>query len=276
MRTVCLYAYYEKNSEYKKNLSFFLQNGINNASDFVIIISGNCSVRIPKQNNIRVVVRANSGYDFGAWSEGLDLLNQNYDYYIFINTSVRGPYTTHQPWQDGFIDMLNDDVKLVGTTINIQTAQLPLLKEQGLFPPYPHVQSQVFAMDYECLMFLRDKVFDKAPNNFEEAIQLGELAMSNYVLKNNWNINCLLPIYHNQNYRKIDKDINMTSHYGDPSYKNKYFGNTYTPYQVMFIKTNRDLIEPDKSKTIATVTTCTLLLLVFLLFVLKNLGDSHV
>jgi hypothetical protein len=89
---ICLYAYYEKNDDYKNNLDFFLNNGILDYVDYYFIINGNCSINIPEKDNIKIIYKQNTGYDFGAWSHALKKINDIYDYYIFINTSVIGPY----------------------------------------------------------------------------------------------------------------------------------------------------------------------------------------
>lgn len=227
---------------------FFLKRGLNEHSDFLFIINGTCSVKIPALPNVKIIQRDNEGFDFGAWTEGLNYININqYDYFIFLNTSVRGPYlkNKHIPWQRQFTDMLSDDVKLVGTTINICTMDLHQLRSSKFKKPYTHVQSQVFCVDRECLLFLKDKIFvpHNSKHSFEDVIAMKEVSMSQYVLHNNWNITCMLPLYQNVDYRKVKKDFNETSLMGDPSFKGRYFGDTYSPYEVVFIKTNRDVFE---------------------------------
>ena len=65
--------------------------------------------------------RENKGFDFGAWSVGLDNINKDdYESFIFINSSVIGPFVsdTISPWPAKFLNQLQGDVKLTGTTIN--------------------------------------------------------------------------------------------------------------------------------------------------------------
>ncbi len=84
-----LYSYYEYNNSIS-NLEFFLKNAYIESNDyqFIITINGyNCSVEIPEKNNIKVIKRKNTGYDFGGWSESLKSVHfYNYDYFIFINS----------------------------------------------------------------------------------------------------------------------------------------------------------------------------------------------
>src|SRR3990170_3335605 len=121
--SVCIYAYYEKNRQYRKNLEYFLAHGLNDASDFVIVVNGACSASLPQRANLTVLRRENEGYDFGAWAHALDSLKRHYDYYIFINSSVRGPHRLRgrpaSTWQQELLSLLRGDVKLAGTTINI-------------------------------------------------------------------------------------------------------------------------------------------------------------
>lgn len=253
MRSLCIYAYFEKNNEYRNNLRYFLQHGVNAESDFVFVLNGPCSVDIPKARNVAVMQRENVGYDFGAYSSAIrrlpsEILDQ-YDYFFFLNTSVRGPFMLDdtRPWQKVFIDMLTGDTKLVGTTINILPTSSPYLAEQGFRAPYSHVQSQMFVMDKECFEFLRSLIFldDVSSMDFQSIIETREIAMSQHVLKNKWNINCLLPGYKGLDYRSLTEDINPTSADGDPSFNGAYFGGTYNPYDVVFVKTNRGLLHHD-------------------------------
>lgn len=256
-KTLCLYAYYEKNQEYRDNLIFFIEHGLNTYSDYLFVISGTSTVTIPSLPHVRVVQRYNSGFDFGAWSNifGTDAIVSdvvdNYDYFIFINTSVRGPFC-NGIWQHKFTDMINHDVKLVGTTINVCTSDFKQLEKLGFSKPYTHVQSQLFAMDKECLDFLIEAKIFEAPtpdHSFQDIIELKEVGMSQYVLRNGWNINCILPKYRNIDYRKVKTNFNFSSVDGDPSYCGAYFGESYSHLDVIFIKTNRNLHVPKLRKT---------------------------
>lgn len=239
MKSVCVYAYFEKDETYKQNLQYFIRHGINRESDYVIVINGTCTVDLHSlPRNVTVINRSNTGYDFGAYEAALREIHiDSYDYFLFLNTSVRGPFVIdNKAWQNIFIEMIKGDVKLVGTTINILVDRSHT---------YSHVQSQMFAMDRECLLFLKPKIFDEDASNmsFQEVIEKKEIRMSQLVLKNNWNINCTLHGYKDLDYRTLNKDINPTSANGDPSFAGRYFGITYSPYNVVFIKTNRDLLE---------------------------------
>jgi hypothetical protein len=124
------------------------------------------------------------GYDFGGWSEALltDALYENYDKFIFVNSSVMGPYVPSHfvgKWTDLFLNGLDgqDNVKLFGSTIN--TINNPL--------QMAHVQSYIFAMDKTTLKYLMECDIFSTSNyakTFHDAIWQKEVLMSRKV-KNN-------------------------------------------------------------------------------------------
>ena len=249
----CFYAYYEKNSLYKNNLKFFLNHGILNNVDYYIIINGKCTLEIPKKNNIKVFYRENKGYDFGAYSYAIKKINKTYDYYFFINSSVRGPFSTNhsKEWTQYFLNLfINKNTKIVGTSINIfpikKLFSYQLDKIYKKNPPYSHVQSMFFCIDNEYFNYLKNIDFfnEEELNNFKninDVIIYKELGLSQIALNNNWNINSILPKYKNLDYRKINKDFNYSSAIGDPYFKNGYFGRNIDKYEVIFFKNNRNL-----------------------------------
>lgn len=229
---VCLYAYYEKNNDYKNNLKFFLENGILDYVDYYFIINGECTVDIPQKDNIYILNRQNIGYDFGAWSFALTKLNNSYDYYIFINTSVIGPYLEIDDidWLQKFLKLFNTkDVKLVGSTINM------------LNPPnHTHVQSMFFILDKEALDFLNTKDFFNENEintyDFNSIIFNKEINLSQCILKNNWNINCIVPHYRNLDYRILNENINIPKEITDVVFNNCFFNRTLKPEEMVFYK----------------------------------------
>ena len=237
---ICLFAYYEKNDETKKNLEFFLDNAILNNIDYYIIINGNCTVNIPKYNNIKIIKRENKGFDFGAWSYAVKkFIIKNYDYYIFINSSIRGPYLDDTTkWLDKFLELFVDDVKLVGTSINIFSNNI-----NNYSPPYTHVQSMFFILNNEAFNFLLDKKFfddEEQLNNMSNLMDIvlfKEITMSQLILQNNWNINCILSKYKNYDYRILKTNINPSGE--DPYFIGTYFYDTIKPEDVIFFKMNR-------------------------------------
>jgi hypothetical protein len=250
-KILVLYCYFEKNINYINNLQLFLKLGLYDECDYLFIINGKISIEIPEKNNIKVLYRKNEDYDFGAYNDALETININkYNYYFFINTSVRGPFIptyVNIKWYEPFINLLIDDIKLVGTSINILDKDTnesnAFYNKTNFVKPYTHVQTQMFAMTRECLEFLMfSKLFSNNDyNNWSEFIAMKEILMSQLVLKNNWNISCIIPEYQNIDYRLLNNDLNFSSNHGDPNFTNATFGRTVHPYESIFIKINRDL-----------------------------------
>lgn len=250
-----IYAYYEKDGMYRDNLCFFLKQGLCDECDYIFVLNGKCSVYIPDRPNIRVLKRDNTHYDFGAWHYALlhPTTNiKNYEYFLFLNTSVRGPFLARYvktKWHEAFTDLLVGDVKLVGTTINIlnnPTSEHSQLFEKmsGLPRPHTHVQSQFFAMDCECLQFLlynTDLFSNYDYNGMTEFIARKEIMMSQLVIKNGWNITAILPEYQDINFRQLKYDTDTSYMQTDPCWHRSCFGRTLHPYECIFIKTNRGI-----------------------------------
>jgi lipopolysaccharide biosynthesis protein len=182
--------------------------------------------------------RDNLGYDFGGWSDGLltDDLYKKYDQFIFVNSSVMGPYLPKEytgKWTDLYLQGLRDNVKLFGSTIN--TIENPL--------QLSHVQSYIFAMDKTTLEYLIDcEIFSATQYaaTFLEAVWKKEVYMSRKIIEHGWNIGSLFEYY---------KDVDFTfktkhhTHYpftflGDIMYP-PYRGKLWDEHQLVFIKGNR-------------------------------------
>jgi Rhamnan synthesis protein F len=248
MASICIYAYYEKNEEYKKNCQYFIDNGMNNASEYIFIVNGDSTINFP--GNVKVIRRGNEGFDFGAWTDGLNSIDiDKYEYFIFINTSVIGPVSYKNEWQTKYINLIKGDTKLVGSSINIYCAREDCLleesaekffKEKSLSRPFTHVQTPIFVMDKECLSFLKDKIFiHQEFKDIREVVLNREVLMSQYVLKNNWNISCLLKEYKGLDYRYLTSDINTHSIDGEAYFPGKYFGRSMDTNELIFVKTGR-------------------------------------
>jgi len=258
-KVVCLYAYYEKDDLYKSNLQYFLDNGILENVDYYFIVNGDSTIEFLKKDNIKVIYRENKGYDFGAYSHTItNYVNKEYDYYVFMNASVCGPYISptkyqNKNWLEIFLELFNDSTKpkIVGTSINLYNNNIfdttDLKTIYGNKKVFAHIQSMFFILDNEYYNYLKNKQFfnDEIElnkiSNINDIILNKEFKLSQLALNNNWNINCILPKYRELDYINIKKDINNTSSNGDPYYKNAYFGKTINKQDVIFFKTNRIL-----------------------------------
>ena len=250
MKTLILYVFHEFNNR----VQYFIENGIFQSDEytFLFIINDNeCNHSIYNlPEYVKILKRDNIGFDFGGWSDGLLIgdLYKNYDYFIFINSSCIGPFLPsyyNGNWCDIFINNITDDIKLFGTTIN--NANYDIINRISDIDPInnSHVQSWAFCTDKLTLEFLIEKkIFS---NTFEkthiDAINNREIPMSREIIKNGWNIGSLMLHYHNVDFRFKDKQpLEYNKIFlGDVVYNNCYFNSNLHPYEVIFIKANRNI-----------------------------------
>jgi len=235
MKTLVLFVFHEYNDRVKN----FIDKSVfkNDNVDFLFICNKkDINITIPEY--VSIIKRDNIGYDFGGWSEGIFHNNnyKKYDYFIFVNSSVIGPFLRDKTerWTDIFITALNDDIKLFGSTINcIDNPKTDC-----------HIQSYIFSMDKNTLQYLIDKeLFSKTnvANTFDEAVIDKEIRMSRLIIENGWNIGCLMPIYKEVDFRFKDglpKDVLFKK---DIMYDNFYKEGVFNEFDNIFIKGNRGI-----------------------------------
>ena len=109
---------------YNDRVAYFIKNAIfkDENVDFLLICNST-SIKFDFPNYVKIIFRENKGCDFGGWSDGLltNDLYKDYDNFIFVNSSVKGPYLDSNykgKWTDKYINGLKNNVKLFGTTIN--------------------------------------------------------------------------------------------------------------------------------------------------------------
>ena len=230
MRTLVVYVLHEYNILVKN----FIKNAIfqDENVDFVIVCN-NHSVMFPVPSYVSLIYRENKGHDFGAWSEGLLKRKKEYDYYICVNSTANGPFTKDK-WTDIYTKGLTNDVRLFGSTINCCTG--PWCK---LYPQYwsgPHVQTYIFSMTHETLLYLSaegifsltEHTTDKIQTVFEK-----EIGLSKKILDKGWNIGCLMHMYKRVNFRTENSD------WLDDVMMSQYENIYWTREELVFIKGNR-------------------------------------
>jgi hypothetical protein len=235
-KLLVLYVFHTYNIRVKhfiENCIFYDEN-----VDFIIIINDKTNNKIEVPDYVKTLYRDNIGYDFGGWSDALltDNLYENYDNFIFVNSSVIGPFIQSDyksKWTDIYINGLQNNVKLFGSTINTCGDPLNL----------SHVQSYIFSMNKTTLKYLIDCEIFSITNyaeTFVDAIFKKEVLMSRKIIENNWNIGSLLSYY---------KDVDFTFRSKKPSkYNIKFLGDImfqefkdklWNVYELVFIKGNR-------------------------------------
>ena len=239
-----LYAYYEKSDVYVDNLKFYLKHGAPHVAHTLVILNGKSNVFKDEDivtDNVSVLHRENTGYDFGAWGAGLRELKGTlamYAHIVFLNASCRGPFfPTYVPgdfqWWRAFTDLLNEEVRLVGPTIN------PLLVSGRSF--LPHVQTYAFAMHVKTLDLVLN-FFMQEYTSFLDVVYQQEVGLSTAILAAGYNISCFVAGLKGLEYRALRADPNPAAaqYSGDIVYPGPVtFGRQIHPYEVMFIKMNR-------------------------------------
>jgi hypothetical protein len=247
-KTVCLYAYYEKNPGYRDNLLFFLKHGLLPGIDYVFVINGECSVEFPSQPNVRVIKRPNTGFDFGGHSVGLAALDREYDYYFFLNATARGPFLPpylNIAWTEPFTALLIESVTLVGASICIQYNfdWLPYYGERFAWDRqfYPAIESYFFALNREGLeIAVANGIFDPCDEtDLWQVVFKREIALSLCMLAQGKNIDCLIPEMRGIDYRQCFANFNP-SHF-TPTSRSGCFGRSLHPYETVFFKQNRNI-----------------------------------
>lgn len=205
--------------------------------DFLIISSDN-KIKLELPSYVKYMTRENIGYDFGAWSDGLMKNNiyKNYDNFIFLNSSVSGPYLPENfkgKWTDIYLNGLRGNVKLFGSSINGRPNPLHRI----------HVQSYAFCMNKETLEYLiKEEIFSMVNymKTFKSAINYREIMMSRLIITNGWNIGCLLPEYKGVDFtfktkRPEEYKINLSIDFMNQQFKDK----NWTKNDLVFVKGNR-------------------------------------
>ena len=250
-RSAVFYHYFGLNEEYVRNLKFFLSCGINAHSDYFVLASSPVPFPFPEWPNLRLIDVPNCNHDYGGYCRILQdgKLVGSYDHFLFVNSSVRGPFhrtVSPSPWQDRFLGLLHGRVKLSGSTINDLPARHPYshryqLKYPGHAPPYTHVQTPAYAYDREACQILRDirfysddRVYDK-----EALILEYELRLSQEIKARGWQIASLSGQTSGSGEDCRPLGPNFSAENGDPQFHRGHYGRSFSPYEIVFIKTNR-------------------------------------
>jgi lipopolysaccharide biosynthesis protein len=237
MKTLVLYVFHIFNGR--------VQNFIDKAifqdedTDFIVICNDKTiDFKVPAY--VKILKRDNIGFDFGGWTDALltDDLYKSYDRFIFVNSSVLGPFLPDRcsgKWTDIYFAGLKDNIKLFGSTINTCAHYRDPRT-------YSHVQSYIFAMNRETLdLLISGNIFSKDhyARTFNEAIKLKEIRMSQIVLANGGNIGCLMKHYRGVDFTfKVQPKVPLL---GDIMI-NVYRNVVWNEYDLVFIKGNRGII----------------------------------
>ena len=237
MKTLVLYVFHMFNDRVQSFINKAIFEDEN--TDFIVICNNKTTdFKVPSY--VKTFKRDNIGFDFGGWTDALltDDLYKSYDSFIFVNSSVVGPFLPANfsgKWTDIYLAGLTDNVKLFGSTINT-CASYATPKSHS------HVQSYIFAVNRETLDFLiATNIFSKNhyAKTFDEAIWHKEVHMSRLVREHGWNIGSLMKYYQGTDFTfKVTPKVTMLDDIVYNHYRNVY----WNEYDLVFVKGNRGII----------------------------------
>ena len=256
------YTHFSKSKNAQKNYDYFIKNGIDTASDIYL---GTCTKEIEKcknYENVTLVPDNNSSTRIEAFNHLLASLTNtaNYNYFIFVSSEMCGPFVNNQSsnaWTENFCAPLTGDTHLSGTIVRLLPQIHPLTlmfrEDKNENKPLPYVPLNAFALTQQGLqIFIENEIFKQNDTEISDIEILNhDIKASSLILNKGWNISCVLEGYNKLDYRNLEIDPNTTSHHGDPSYLNAYFGKTASPSELMF--SSRLIDQPKKTEL---VTPC--------------------
>lgn len=238
---------------------------------------------LSKYPNVHIFIRSNTGHDFQGWNESLFLsrrafenkiirsadfsephIYSAYSKFIFVNSTVAGPYLPRyvkDNWVDCFLSPLDDEVKLVGISINHVTTYMITNYTKIISDAYgivtttmSHVQSMIFGTDIiglsvllEKRLFSLGKIF---PANKTTLIILHEIAMSIIIMNAGYKLFSMIRMDGHGKISAADAEEIKNTKHGQIAYDDIWLPRRYhfSLEESMFIKTNRGFGFPEKSR----------------------------
>lgn len=255
------YYYYDDQKYARKNLELFFSVPLcENCRYLIYSVEQDLGDMLPetwKENPLcEVKVVENKLFDFQGFKESLRVFvdDERLSSMVILNSTVAGPFVPAycmDNWVDLFTSKLSKTIGLVGSNVSVLDQQRPegQMFAQNLgtdWPCYPHVQTYSFALSRAAALTLEKKnFFGCIPAEFisrYDAISYYELWLSVFLLKNNFEIEGLLP----GTNAKIDGSKlllgpNLTFPHCDYMFPNSIAGRSPSPYEMMFIKTRRNI-----------------------------------
>ena len=256
------YAHVSKSKSAQKNYEYFIENGLDTGGDIYL---GACTDEIEKCRyfkNLTLLPDNNSSSRIEAFNHLVSnwVCLDAYECLIFVSSEMRGPFVDSEcgkTWTEIFCRPLAGDTHLSGTIVRLLPHPHPLTlmfdpsKNDSM--PLPYVPLTAFAVTRQGLQLLiEQKIFKPKDLTIPEIEILNhDITASSIILKRGWNISSILNGYDKLDYRNLEADPNITSHHGDPSYLNAYFGKTASQSQLIF--SSRIIDQPHET---APVTPC--------------------
>ena len=250
-----IYHYYEKDQSYIDNFLHFIQFAYRPELNYLIVIAGVTSIELPQAGNITYFYAKNQNFDYGGYAQVIKDLKfeKNYANFIFVNSSVRGPFLpahSQKIWANNLFELYSENIGIVGTAISLTPSHHAISKMYHEKYGYAernknilaHVQSTCYVLSRPVLCSLINEGFYDVHEALskDETVRDYEMHLSQNLLSRGLNLKCMLPEYNKPDYRSLSHEINPSAREGDSGFENSYFGRTVHPYEAMFIKTSRN------------------------------------
>ena len=261
--TLVTYIFSDTDPQYAENLRFFLKEGIyafDDDCDYKIVIQVNTTKQefppelardledIKANPNVQVMKHKNECYDIGTIGWVYSLLGSQiskYSYFIWLNSSVRGPFLPSYldgkyHWTRAFTVKLTDTTKLVGSTISCGMA--------GDHPPTLHVQTYAVATDKVGLELLQgNSTIFTCYEAMEDVVFFSERGISETILNAGYSIDSLMSRYQGINWQSARHLVDAYGCNGDlnPLQPGFYDGTDVEPMEVVFIKVKEAFLRAD-------------------------------
>jgi hypothetical protein len=192
---------------YHRNMEYFITHGVDcRNQDTVLTVTSevephyqdriqklNVEECLPHNHSVQLLVRENVCYDMETmravlFNSTLDIAS--YDYFVFVNCGMSGPFLTDQskqlPWTYQLLSLLSDEVRMSGLSINCPRA-----------PGRQHIQSFVYALDKVGLQVVvnASAIYDcrVESSRYAQLVRRYEIGMGQAILKAGYGLSSLLP-----------------------------------------------------------------------------------
>lgn len=249
-RTAILYHYYQADPRYRDNLVQFLALTADLGHPVHVSASSPFPADLAGLPGVTVAEVPNHGYDFGGHAATLARLGpqlQDFDAFVFVNCSVRGPFLQRgQPadWTRLFTAPLAAGAELVGATacdlrLDGDLGRLFQLRH-GPRDRLLHVQSTAYALSRAGLARLQAAGFYRIPDTYGklDIIADFEVRMTDLVLRGGGRVECLMPLFAGVDFRAPDLAGFSTSDFGNLIGPEDYLGRPPDPWETLFTKVN--------------------------------------
>lgn len=242
--TLVLYVYNAEDKEQERSFAFFLRYGVTeHGPAYRIIITNGPHIkafpRLPSlPNNAQYLKTSLCTTTWGAIDAVGRALNvQDYDYFVVIDSHVRGPflpsYISDMHWTEAFTRKLVKNVKMVGSIISCEGAPKDG-NAAGEWRGNPYLKSHAWATDAEgfARLMARQGVFRCHKTKWDTKYY-SDAGAALTMFQAGWSIDTLM-----SRYQGVDWRVPATWQCNQrvpPDLEKHYDGISINPYEVIFV-----------------------------------------